>query len=294
MALLGRPEDRERAIQGRLAVESQLASKFAAVLQGSDDSQKKRLLAALIEIPQRRGDVYDLSADLSAPTPLVYSRIGNDIEQIALFGRSADLLAGALLPLLDSPDPDLRRQAREASLLVRETPYRQVESAAGGAGASVQAMARRLDTMPDAGEIAKAFHLPPPRAASSAPRAAAPADPHAPGKATLDEAFFHAYIEPILQKKGEDGYACVNCHATHTLFNATWSTVLNVVDTSDPENSLLLRKPTSTAEAEGVVGARTTAHGGGRRWPKGSPQYETILEWIRGAHLPEHTATPQH
>jgi hypothetical protein len=77
----------------------------------------------------------------------------------------------------------------------------------------------------------------------------------------------------------------VNCHATHTLFNATWSTVLNVVDTSNPENSLLLRKPTSTAESEGVAGSRTTAHGGGRRWQKGSAQYDTILDWIKGGHL---------
>jgi len=61
---------------------------------------------------------------------------------------------------------------------------------------------------------------------------------------------------------------------------------MNVVDTRDPENSLLLRKPTSTAESEGVAGAKNTAHGGGRRWEKGSPQYQTILQWIQGAKLP--------
>jgi hypothetical protein len=105
------------------------------------------------------------------------------------------------------------------------------------------------------------------------------------GRSALDEAYFRAKIEPILEKKGEDGYACVNCHATHTLFNATWSTVLNVVDTSNPENSLLLRKPTSTAESEGVAGSKATAHGGGRRWAQGSPQYDTILQWIGGAKL---------
>ena len=43
--------------------------------------------------PLRRGDVYDLGADLSKNGPLVYSRIGNDIEQIAFFGPSADQLA---------------------------------------------------------------------------------------------------------------------------------------------------------------------------------------------------------
>jgi hypothetical protein len=30
---------------------------------------------------------------------------------------------------------------------------------------------------------------------------------------------------------------------------------MNVVDTGNPENSLILRKPTSSAESEGVVGS---------------------------------------
>ena len=55
------PEDRDRAIQGRLAVESQLAVKFAAVLEHGPDAQKKQLLAALAELPLRRGDAYDLA-----------------------------------------------------------------------------------------------------------------------------------------------------------------------------------------------------------------------------------------
>jgi hypothetical protein len=32
-----------------------------------------------------------------------------------------------------------------------------------------------------------------------------------------------------------------------------------------------------------VAAARATAHGGGQRWTKDSPEYETILKWIRGA-----------
>ena len=69
-----------------------------------------------------------------------------------------------------------------------------------------------------------------------------------------DEAYFRAYVQPILEKRGKDGYACVHCHATHTLFNGTYSTVMNVVDLNDPENSLILRKPTSSAESEGLAG----------------------------------------
>jgi len=57
----------------------------------------------------------------------------------------------------------------------------------------------------------------------------------------LDEAFFRGYVQPILEKRGKDGYACVHCHATHTIFDGTWATVMHVVDTADPENSVLTR-----------------------------------------------------
>ena len=69
VALLGKPEDRDRAMQGRLAVESQLAVKFAAVLEHGPDAQKKQLLAALAELPLRRGDVYDLAAASTEKSP---------------------------------------------------------------------------------------------------------------------------------------------------------------------------------------------------------------------------------
>jgi hypothetical protein len=59
--------------------------------------------------------------------------------------------------------------------------------------------------------------------------------------------------------------------------------VANVVDQDEPEKSLLLLKPTSSSESEGVAGARTVAHGGGVRWTKDSPEYTTILDWIKGA-----------
>ncbi|MDQ6759237.1 MAG: hypothetical protein M3Z32_05140, partial [Acidobacteriota bacterium] len=101
--------------------------------------------------------------------------------------------------------------------------------------------------------------------------------------AKLDEAYFRGYVEPILQTRGKDGYACVNCHATHTLFDGTFSTVKNVVNTADPENSLILRKPISTSESEGVANSKTLAHGGGVRFSKDSKEYQTILDWIAGA-----------
>ena len=276
--LMAREEDRERAIRGRLAIESRLAEKFSAVLEKGPDEQKKQLLAALTEFPQRRGDVYDLDSDLTKPAPLVYSRIGNDIEQIVFFGSSAERFARALEPLLTSSDPSMHRLAEKAALLVREAPFPSVNRLAGERGTAIEEVSRIIDHTPDAADVAAAYH---PRAARKTSTAIAARS--AMGR--LDRAYFDAKIEPILRAKGKDGYACADCHATHTLFNATWSTIGNVVDTAHPENSLVLRKPTSTSETEGIVGSAKLAHGGGQRWPKDSPEYQTILKWIEGAKL---------
>ena len=277
--LLPREQDRERAIRGRLAIEAQLADKIARVLETGPDRQKKAVLTALGDLPLRRGDIYDLSADISQPAPIVYSRIGNDIEQIAFFGPSAEKIAHALLPLLDSQDAELRRLAARAAPIVRETVYTTVDRVAGDRGPDPDKVLAKIRTMPDTAEIVSAMLPPspaPPKPVASTARANMP-------QKKLDEAYFRARVEPILHKKGKDGYACANCHATHTLFNATWSTVMNVVDTSKPEDSLILRKPTSSAESEGVIGAKQLAHGGGVRWQRGSIEYETILQWIQGA-----------
>jgi hypothetical protein len=280
VALLPRAEDRERAIRGRLAVEAGLATKFAAVLSDGPDAQKKELLRALTEFPLRRGDAYDTDADTTKPGPPVYSRIGNDIEQIAFFGQSADRLAAAITPLLDSPDPEMRRLAGRAALLVREAKYPDVNRIAGPTGGPVKALMAKIEQVPEAAETAAAMKPP----ARPARTASAAADPGAarPQK-RLDEAFFRGYVEPILVKRGKDGYACVQCHATHTLFDGTYTGAMRVADTTNPEQSLILRKPTSSSESEGIVNAATLAHGGGVRFTKDSPEYATILEWIKGA-----------
>jgi hypothetical protein len=102
-----------------LAVEARLAGKFATVLESGPGEQKKALLRALTELPLRRGDVYDLEADLGKIAPPVYNRIGNDIEQIAFFGESRERMSRAILPLLDSADSEVRRLASQAVLSVR-------------------------------------------------------------------------------------------------------------------------------------------------------------------------------
>jgi hypothetical protein len=228
-------------------------------------------------LPLRRGDVYDLEADLAKTAPPVYNRIGNDIEQIGFFGESADRMARALMPLLDSRDAEMRRLAEQAAILVRDVKFPDVNRIAGPVGEPTKSLTAKVESMPEAVEVAHVLK-PPPRVMNTAAKTGG-----ARVSVKLDESFFRGYVEPILQKRGKDGYACVHCHASHTLFNATWSTAMNVVDTSDPENSLILRKPTSTAESEGVAGSATLAHGGGVRFAKDSPEYVTILQWIKGA-----------
>ena len=279
VALLGQPADRERAIRGRLAVEARLAGKFAGILQNGADPQKKELLRALTEYPLRRGDVYDPEADIdSKPAPPIYNRIGNDIEQIAFFGKSADQMATAIAPLLRSPDPGMRRLAAKAVLLVRETRFAGANRVAGPPGPAVKDLIAAVEALPDEADVAHALHpAPSMRGAGTAQTAG-----QRP-RVKLDEAYFRGYVEPILEKRGKDGYACVNCHATHTLFDGTWATVMHVVDTASPEKSLILRKPTSSSETEGVVGSTTLSHGGGVRFTKDSPEYATILAWIKGA-----------
>lgn len=123
-----------------------------------------------------------------------------------------------------------------------------------------------------------------------------------PGK-LLDFNFFVARVEPILSKPGADGKACVICHASHAIFRlrppneqGVFSTqdseenfkyALRVVDISNPEHSLMLIKPTRPTEGSANVADYYATHNGGQRWPENqlSPEYKTILEWLRGARL---------
>lgn len=278
--LLPRPEDRDRAIQGRLRVESRLAEKFAQVLEKGSDRQRKTLLAGLTEFHLRRGDVYDLTADHSRPAPPVYNRIGNDVEQIVFFGESTGRFARAVLPLLESSDPEMRRLAQKAALLCRDIKFPGVNRLAGDPGKDREALRQALlREEPESAEVVKAFLG---VSTASRPQSRAGAAKTAKFKKP-DEAYFRGYVQPILETRGKDGFACVHCHASHTIFNGTYSTAMNVIDLNDPENSLILRKPTSSSESEGIVGAKTLPHGGGIRWEKNSPEYQTILDWIKGA-----------
>src|SRR6266566_5971934 len=204
-----------RAIQGRLAVEERLAGKFAKVLESGPDAQRKVLLAGLTEFHLRRGDVYDPKADHASQVPPIYNRIGNDVEQIVFFGASNDRLARALLPLVDSSDAELRRLAIQAALLVREARFAAVSAQAGPEGQGLQLLTQALLRHPAPVEVLTAFGHGP-----AAARTGRSAKASSARFAKPDEAYFRGYVEPILETRGKDGYACVHCHATHTIFNA--------------------------------------------------------------------------
>ena len=274
--LLGQEEDRDRAIRGRLSIEARLANKFATVLDRGSDAEKKELLRFLTQFPLRRADVYDLTADLNKPAPPIYNRIGNDIEQIAFFGPSAERIGHSLSNLLDSKDAEMRHLAAQAALLVRKTSFGSVNKVAGDTGPEVRLVSLKVESMTEEAEVEKALNPPPPAAKGGAVSAVVEKP-----TVRLDEAFFKGYIQPILERKGKDGYACAECHSSHAIFRATYETAMKVVDPAHPEDSLLLRKPTSSSETEGLAG--TLAHGGGVRFTKDSPEYTTILEWIKGA-----------
>jgi hypothetical protein len=282
---IARPADQERLIRGRLAHESRLAEKFSSFLDKSTDTNRKRLLAALTEFQLRRADTYDLAADPHSSTPPVYNRIGNDIEQSVFFGQANTRFATALIPLQQSPDADLRRLATQAGLLTRDARFSAVTALAGQPGKERDTLvtsAKQNVEDPTNLELLKAFNAAPrPKAPAGGP--GGPRGPMTSRAARPDESYFRGYVQPILEKRGKDGYACVQCHASHAIFDGTPAKALNVINLDSPEESLILLKPTASAESEGVAGSKQTAHGGGIRFEKDSPEYNTILNWIRGA-----------
>lgn len=280
--LMANESDREQVIRGRLKHEARIATKYAKFLDTQNDTNRKRFLAAITEFHLRRADTYDLKADPHAPAPLIYSRIGNDIEQTVFFGESADKFAAALLPIIESRDPQLRRLAMQATLLTRDAKFGTVSKVSGNPGPTrdkLVAVAKKDPANETNLEVLKAFNAAPPKPKVASSTAVA-------NTRTLDkpdESYFRGYVQPILEKRGKDGYACVQCHASHAIFDGSWTTSLKVVNLDSPEDSLILKKPISSAESEGVAGSTTLPHGGGIRFEKDSPEYNTILNWIRGA-----------
>ena len=263
--LLGNDQDRERAIRGRLSIEAQLAEKIARVLDSrarpaeekSSGRSRRSAAAPRRRLRSQRGSVEAGAAGLQPHR----QRHRTDRLLRAKRGPARQIASpSARFARRGNAAPGGARIADRAA-----TNFAAVNRIAGDRGPKPDLLAKKLQSMPAEAEVLSAMQPP-----STGPAGPPPNAVRTQAKQKkLDEPFFHAYVEPILNKKGKDGYACANCHVTHTLFNATWSTVMNVVDTAAPEDSLILRKPTSTADSEGVVGSGQLAHGGGVRWLKG-------------------------
>jgi len=119
----------------------------------------------------------------------------------------------------------------------------------------------------------------------------------------LDFRFFRSKVEPILAARGPDGLACVFCHSSHVIFKLAppnaegvfsdqdseqnYKYAMHVVNIAHPTESLILIKPTRPTDSAGDVGNYLATHNGGQRWQANekSREYQTILEWIRGARL---------
>jgi len=58
-----------------------------------------------------------------------------------------------------------------------------------------------------------------------------------------------------------------------------------VVNVAEPEKSLLLIKPTRPTDSAGDVQDYLATHNGGQRWQgnEKSPEYQILLQWIRGS-----------
>jgi len=127
--------------------------------------------------------------------------------------------------------------------------------------------------------------------------------PANPQRSAPDFEYFVAKVEPILAAPGGDGKACVVCHASHAIFKLrvpaspghftaqqsaeNYRSALKVIDSAEPRRSLLLVKPTRPNDTVGDANQYRATHNGGQRWAgdETSPEYQTIIEWIRGANL---------
>ncbi len=112
-----------------------------------------------------------------------------------------------------------------------------------------------------------------------------------------DVAFFRDRVAPIFEVQGKDEKACADCHKGHPILRLKpvetdseaeqtmehYRACLRVIDLEKPENSLLLTKPLQEAPPEGTNTSSANQHGGGIRWTRDSPEYRTLLQWIRTA-----------
>lgn len=111
IALLARPEDRERAKRGHHEASRKMAERIARALTNGTELQRENLLAALTEFHLRSGGY---------PNAGRYTRIGNDVETVKFYEEGTPAVEKALVPLMSSSNPKTRKQAVIAAFTLRE------------------------------------------------------------------------------------------------------------------------------------------------------------------------------
>jgi hypothetical protein len=262
----------------------------ARVLQGRRDVERDVILAPVLHALER-GNELQRTAVLQAfdgsffkgrafarqPTPMI--DVGNDREFGFLYEPPLEQLERTFVPLLSAGlPPGPRRQAVDLARFF-----------------GLPGQTRHPVLLASLDGVRPAVALPrPPAPVVRSPRPNA--DHRAPSLAV-----FRRLINPLFYQPGDDGHSCASCHATHSVLRivesdpelgfkdediqVNYASALKVVDMSQPEESLLLRKPRSPyGQGELDPGGPTgLTHVGGLRWDGPEhPAYRAILEWIRG------------
>ena len=230
-----------------------------------------------------------LYAGLSDESPAIRARsLGFARENDALW-KEEDVHEYVLKLLVDA-DRKIRQAALETvaerHLIVSEPRY----------AARVKAVADGDEALRSrATDVLKAAKIDPARVKADAEVAVA---------RLPDLLLFRDQVNPYFYKKGEDGNACADCHATHTILGlaeppkdgraltdadvlGNYRSILKVINTGEPEQSLVLRKPrspfgTGQSSDESPTGI---THVGGQRWRDGTSgeMYQAILAFVRSA-----------
>jgi len=109
---------------------------------------------------------------------------------------------------------------------------------------------------------------------------------------------FKSTVNPIFTAPGPDERACIHCHSSRPILflpqpgpdepeepaiRQRYRSVLRVIDLKNPEESLILNKPTHPAPEDPKGPSSPAHHTGGPRFQRGDAAYTRILEWIKGS-----------
>jgi HEAT repeat protein len=195
-----------------------------------------------------------------------------------------------ILRLLTDPDRKIRAEALAAverhDLVAREPRLlRRLRGVMAGRDANLAAKAEI---------ILRAHHVDP---------ASLTADVVVERPRMLNLSFFRREVNPLFYQPGADGQYCAKCHVNHTILRLAeapppgkeltpedimlnYNSALKVINLGDPDQSLILRKPSSPHGQGEESGESPTGltHVGGPRWESTQhPAYLKLLAWIRSA-----------